>query len=116
MPQISQITLEKVQFFEAEHAETVHIVDLSEDNASDTSDSGPAPKKETSKLLKSTRSVEIERINSFYESDKECHDEPLVFSDDEEGSLENGFVGANLVHYTHNFLRITSVNVWKYLF
>lgn len=101
MPQISQITLEKVQFFEPEHAETVHIVDLSEDNASDTSDSGSSPKKERFRAKPSAEAekerINTERINSFYESDKECHEEPLVFSEDEDGSLDNGF-GANLVH------------------
>lgn len=113
-PQISEITLEKVQFFEPEHAETVHIVDLSEDNASDTSDGCATPKGskeniQTAKRLKSkllqTSSAEItkrdkliiDRINSFYESDKEGHDEPLVFSDDEDGCLDNQ-IGANLVH------------------
>lgn len=119
-PQISEITLEKVQFFEPEHAETVHIVDLSEDNASDTSD-GSKENIQIAKKLKPTLlqtsgaeitkrdRLVIDRINSFYESDKEGHDEPLIFSDDEDGSLDNQ-IGANLVHNNHDCAHPKSLN------
>lgn len=107
-PQVSQITLEKVQYFEPEHAETVNIVDLSEDNASDTSEGCSTPKRSrenlhgSSPLIKNghhpkgdvKKVAHTERINSFYEeSDKDQgHEEPLVFSEDED-EFE-----ANLVH------------------
>lgn len=87
-PQVSHITLEKVQYFEPEHAETVNIVDLSEDNASDTSEGGHTP------ILSHGRKT-AERINSFYDVDlgEGGQEEPLVFSEDEDTELET-----NLVH------------------
>lgn len=94
---VSHITLEKVQYFEPEHAETVNIVDLSEDNASDSSE--PSTRKSSSSNEKSQmardefKKLVTERINSFYESDKEGHEEPLVFSEDEDTEL----IGANMV-------------------
>lgn len=87
-PQVSHITLEKVQYFEPEHAETVNIVDLSEDNASDTSDTVEVPVKRADVLK-----LKSERMNSFYETDMEGHEEPLVFSEDEDTEFE-----ANMVH------------------
>lgn len=118
-PQVSQITLEKVQYFEPEHAETVNIVDLSEDNTSDTSEGCSTPKRSRDNLqfipLKKnepprvevkTGSRQTERINSFYESDKEGHEEPLVFSEDEDTEIE-----ASLVHYIELIIRILRMNL-----
>lgn len=107
--EVSHITLEKVQFFEPEHAETVNIVDLSEDNASDTSEGFSTSRDglqfiaNESKLSKDDKPNKItfnklktERVNSFYESDKECNEEPLVFSEDEDIEIEH-----YLVHLTN---------------
>lgn len=88
-PQVSHITLEKVQYFEPEHAETVNIVDLSEDNASDTSEGCATARDDRHESqCGNVKRFKAERINSFYESDKEGHEEPLVFSEDEDSECE----------------------------
>lgn len=93
-PQVSHITLEKVQYFEPEHAETVNIVDLSEDNASDTSEGCATARDDPLGSVRNesksgdVKRFKTERINSFYESDKEGHEEPLVFSEDEDTEFE----------------------------
>lgn len=113
-PHVSHIKLENVQYFEPEHAETVHILDLSEDNASDASGGTPKRSQENisvhlnvdprhGKIGGKVEKELIDRINSFYESEE--IDEPLIFSeDDDDGdAFDNGF-GANLVQ-TLSFLQ-----------
>lgn len=90
-PQVSHITLEKVQYFEPEHPETVNIVDLSEDNASDTSDGS----RELNMTELEVKRFKVDRINSFYEVEEEGHEEPLVFSEDEDTTTD---IEPNLVH------------------